>query len=304
MSRVSNLQTERLRGIAYMVSAVFIFSIMDALLKRLSNHYGPLQISCLRCVSSWLFLLLPIAWQKTWSELRPRNAPLHLFRAVLGVGMLASFIFAVHRLSLAQTYSLFLAAPLLMTALSVPIHGEKVTTKRWLAIVVGLGGVLFILQPWGKGSISLIAACAAAVATICYSLSALSVRTLGRSNSSMSMVFWYLLLVGISAGLLALGDWRPVPAADWGWLIGIGITGALGQMWLTDAFRRAPPAVVGPFEYTAILWAFAIDWIFWSATPSLSLVVGACIVIASGIVVILDEHRLSRLNLNPCTPPP
>lgn len=301
---VSNRQTERLRGIAYMVSAVFVFSIMDSLLKRLSNHYGPLQISCLRCVSSWLFLLLPIAWQKTWSELRPRNAPLHLFRAVLGVGMLASFIFAVHRLSLAQTYSLFLAAPLLMTALSVPIHGEKVTTKRWLAIVVGLGGVLFILQPWGKGSISLIAACAAAGATICYSLSALTVRTLGRSNSSMSMVFWYLLLVGISAGMLALGEWRPVPAADWGWLIGIGITGALGQMWLTDAFRRAPPAVVGPFEYTAILWAFAIDWIFWSASPSSSLVVGACIVIASGIVVILDEHRLSRLNLNPCTPPP
>jgi drug/metabolite transporter (DMT)-like permease len=301
---VSTRQTERLRGIAYMVSAVFIFSIMDSLLKRLSNHYGPLQISCLRCVSSWLFLLLPIAWQNTWSELRPRNAPLHLFRAVLGVGMLASFIFAVHRLSLAQTYSLFLAAPLLMTALSVPIHGEKVTTKRWLAIVVGLGGVLFILQPWGKGSISLIAACAAACATICYSLSALTVRTLGRSNSSMSMVFWYLLLVGISAGILALGDWRPVPAADWGWLIGIGITGALGQMWLTDAFRRAPPAVVGPFEYTAILWAFAIDWIFWSASPSLSLVVGACIVIASGIVVILDEHRLSRLNLNACTPPP
>jgi drug/metabolite transporter (DMT)-like permease len=304
MSRQGNRQTERLRGIAYMVSAVFIFSIMDSLLKRLSNHYGPLQISCLRCVSSWLFLLLPIAWQNTWSELRPRNAPLHLFRAVLGVGMLASFIFAVHRLSLAQTYSLFLAAPLLMTALSVPIHGEKVTTKRWLAIVVGLGGVLFILQPWSKGSISLIAACAAAGATICYSLSALTVRTLGRGNSSMSMVFWYLLLVGISAGLLALGDWRPVPAADWGWLIGIGITGALGQMWLTDAFRRAPPAVVGPFEYTAILWAFAIDWIFWSASPSLSLMVGACIVIASGIVVILDEHRLSRQNLNPCTPPP
>ncbi len=304
MRRVSNRQTERLRGIAYMVSAVFIFSIMDSLLKRLSSHYGPLQISCLRCVSSWLFLLLPIAWQKTWSELRPRNAPLHLFRAALGVGMLASFVFAVHRLSLAQTYSLFLAAPLLMTALSVPIHGEKVTAKRWLAIVVGLGGVLFILQPWGKGSISLTAACAAAAATICYSLSALTVRTLGSSNSSMSMVFWYLLLVGISAGLLALGDWRPVPAADWGWLFGIGITGALGQMWLTDAFRRAPPAVVGPFEYTAILWAFAIDWIFWSATPSSSLVVGACIVIASGIVVILDEHRLSRLNLNACTPQP
>ena len=287
-----------------MMGAVFVFSIMDSLMKRLAVHYGPLQISCLRCISSWLFLLLPIAGQRSWAALRPINPPLHLFRAFLGIGMLGSFIFAVHRLSLAQTYSLFLAAPLLMTALSVPIHGEKVTAKRWLAIVVGLSGVLVILQPWGKGSFSMIAAAAAAAATVCYSLSALTVRTLGRANSSMSMVFWYLLLVSIGSGILAIGDWRPVPASDWGWLIGIGVTGALGQMWLTDAFRRAPPSVVGPFEYTSILWAFGIDWIFWSASPSLSLIAGACIVIASGIVVIVDEHRLSQVALNPAIPPP
>ena len=295
---------ERLRGIGYMVAAVFVFSIMDALMKRLSAHYGPLQISCLRCLSSWLFLLPPIAWQRTWRTLRPNNPPLHLFRAVLGIGMLGGFVFAVHRLSLAQTYSLFLAAPLLMTALSVPILGEKVTGKRWSAVIVGLGGVLVILHPWGNGSFSMIAASAAAVATICYSLSALTVRTLGRGNSNMSMVFWYLLLVSIGCGVLAIGDWRPVLVSDWGWLVGIGVTGALGQMWLTDAFRRAPPSVVGPFEYTAILWAFAIDWIVWSASPSLSLLIGACIVIASGIVVIVDERRLGQLALSPASPPP
>ena len=296
---------ERLRGIGYMVAGVFVFSIMDALLKRLSTHYGPLQISCLRCLSSWLFLLPPIAWQRTWGTLRPSNMPLHLFRAVLGIGMLGGFVFAVHRLTLAQTYSLFLAAPLLMTALSVPIHGEHVTGKRWSAIIVGLGGVLVILHPWANGSFSMIAAAAAALATICYSLSALTVRTLGRGNSSMSMVFWYLLMVSIGSGVLAIGDWRPVLVSDWGWLIGIGVTGALGQIWLTNAFRRAPPSVVGPFEYTAILWAFAIDWIFWSSSPSLSLVIGACIVIASGIVVIFDERRLGQLALiSPASPPP
>jgi len=295
---------ERLRGIGSMAAAVFVFSIMDSLMKRLSSHYAPLQISCLRSLSSLMFLLPPIVWRRSWTQLRPSNPPLHLFRAALGVAMLASFVFAVHRLSLAQTYSLFLAAPLLMTALSVPVHGETVTGKRWLAIVAGLCGVLVILQPWGKGSISMLAASAAAVATICYSLSALTVRTLGRSNSSMSMVFWYLLMVGVAAGVLALSDWRPVPMSDWGWLIAIGLTGALGQMWLTDAFRRAPPSVVAPFEYTAILWAFAIDWIFWSASPSPSLVIGACIVIASGIVVIADERRLSQLGLNPASPPP
>jgi drug/metabolite transporter (DMT)-like permease len=297
-------QRERLRGIASMIAAVFVFSIMDSLMKRLSAHYGPLQISCLRSISSWLFLLPPIAWHGTWATLRPSNPRLHLFRAVLGVGMLGSFVFAVHRLSLAQTYSLFLAAPLLMTALSVPIHGEKVTGKRWMAIIIGLGGVLVILQPWGNGGFSVIAASAAALATVCYSLSALTVRTMGRNHSSLSMVFWYLLVVGIATGLLAIGDWRPVLGSDWVWLIGIGVTGALGQMWLTDAFRRAPPSVVGPFEYTALLWAFAIDWIFWSAAPSLSLVAGACIVIASGIVVIVDERRLAGLALNPASPPP
>ena len=295
---------ERLRGIAYMVAAVFVFSIMDSLMKRLSAHYAPLQISSLRCISSLVFLLVPIAWQRTWAALRPRNAPLHLFRAALGIGMLGSFVFAVHRLSLAQTYSLFLAAPLLMTALSVPLHGEKVTGKRWLAIIVGLSGVLVILQPWGRGSISMIAAAAAALATLCYSLSALTVRTLGRTNTSMSMVFWYLLLVSAGSGALALGDWRPVPPTDWVWLIGIGVTGALGQMWLTDAFRRAPPSVVGPFEYTAILWAFGIDWIFWSASPSPTLLLGAGIVIVSGIVIILDERRLGQLALSPASPPP
>jgi drug/metabolite transporter (DMT)-like permease len=295
---------ERLRGIAYMLAGVFVFSIMDSLLKHLSARYEPLQISCLRCVSSWLFLLLPITWQRMWPTLRPSNAPLHLLRAVLGVAMLGSFIFAVHRLSLAQTYSLFLAAPLLMTALSVPIHGERVAGKRWLAIIVGLSGVLVILQPWGNGSVPLIAAAAAAAATICYSLSALMVRTLGRGNSSMSMVFWYLLLVSVGSGVLAIGEWRAVPVSDWGWLLGIGVTGALGQMWLTEAFRRAPPSVVGPFEYTALLWAFAIDWIFWSATPSVSLVAGACIVIVSGIVIILDERRLGMIALNPASPPP
>jgi drug/metabolite transporter (DMT)-like permease len=305
MSRAGHEHSaERLRGIAYMVAAVFIFAIMDALLKGLSLRYGPLQVACLRSISSWLFLLAPIAWARSWGTLRPRNPQLHLLRAVLGIVMLGSFVFAVNRLSLAQTYSVFLTAPLLMTALSVPIHGERVTGKRWLAIVIGLGGVLVILRPWGRSDFSLPAAGAAALATLCYSLSALSVRSLGRTNSSMSMVFWYLLLVGIGSGVLAAGDWRPVPVSDWGWLIGVGVTGALGQMWLTDAFRRAPPSVVGPFEYTSMLWAFAIDWIFWAASPSLSLVIGACIVVASGIVVIVDERRLGQLALSAASPPP
>jgi drug/metabolite transporter (DMT)-like permease len=218
--------------------------------------------------------------------------------------MLASFVFAVHRLTLAQTYSLFLAAPLLMTALSVPLLGERVSGRRWCAILAGMSGVLVVLQPWGKGFVSWAAAAAAAVATLCYSLNALTVRSLGRRNSSMSMVFWYLILVSLGSGILAISDWRAIQSGDWLSLAGIGISGALGQFWVTDAFRRAPPAVVAPFEYTSILWAFAIDWVFWAAAPSVGLLIGGGIVVASGIFVIWDERRSAELALNPALPPP
>lgn len=285
-----------------MIAAVFIFAIMDSLLKRLSSHYGPLQMASLRCLSSLVFLIMVMVLQRSWPSLRTASQPwLHVLRAALGIGMLTSFIYAVHRLTLAQTYSLFLAAPLLMTALSVPMHGERVSVRRWVAIAAGLGGVLIILHPWSKGWVSASAAAAAAAATICYSLSALTVRSLGRTHSSLSIVFWNFVLVGCGSGILALAEWRAVPVSDWGWLVGVGISGGLGQFWLTDAFRRAPPAVVAPFEYTSILWAFAIDWLFWSATPSVSLILGAAVVVVSGIYVIWDERRSADLALLPAS---
>src|SRR5271163_305726 len=88
---------ERLRGIASMVAAVFVFSIMDALMKRVSAHYAPLQVACLRCVSSLLCLLLAIAWQGSWAELKATLPVLHAARGALGILTLGSFVFAVHR---------------------------------------------------------------------------------------------------------------------------------------------------------------------------------------------------------------
>ena len=299
-----NSKSERLRGIASMISAVFVFAIMDASMKRLSSHYSPLQISCMRSLASLICIAVPIAWRRTWQDLRAFSPWLHILRGALGVSMLVTFVFAVHRLSLAQTYSLFLAAPLLMTALSVPLFGDRVTRSRWTAIIAGLAGVLVILQPWSHGAMPWAAAGAAGAATVCYSLSALTVRSLGGRNSSMSMVFWYLALVALGAGILSAAAWQPIRSDDWKWLAAIGVSGALGQYWLTDAFRRAPASVVGPFEYTAILWAFLIDWIFWAAHPSIGLIIGAGVVICSGIFVIFDEKRLTEIELLRSTPMP
>ena len=211
LTTVLSPSNNRLRGIMSMIAAVFVFAIMDSLLKRLSSHYGPMQVACLRCFSSLALLTCTIAFQRTWPQLRGGQPMLHLLRGALGIGMLGCFVFAVHRLTMAQTYSLFMIAPLLMTALSVPMHGEVVTARRWCAIAVGMGGVLIILHPWSKGFISFTAAAAAAAATVCYSLSALTVRSLGRRNSNIGTIFWNFTLVGFGSGALALFDWRPVP---------------------------------------------------------------------------------------------
>jgi drug/metabolite transporter (DMT)-like permease len=295
--------TERLRGIVAMIAAVFVFAIMDASLKRLSTQYGVFQVACMRSLSSLVFVALPILWRRDWASVRMASPRLHLLRGLLGVLMLASFVYAVRSLSLAETYSVFLCAPLIMTALSVPMHGEHVPVRRWIAIGIGLTGVLLILRPT-PGHFGLLGVLAAAVGTVCYALSALTVRTLGRTNSSASMVFWVLLLIGVASALLALPTWQPIPRSEWPWLVLVGVSGALGQYWLTDAFRRAPPSVVGPFEYTSMIWAFAIDWIFWSAVPTPALLLGSGVVIASGVFVIVDEHRLAQLALNPSSPPP
>ncbi len=295
--------TERIRGILSMTGAAFVFAIMDASLKHLSTRYPPLQASSMRCFASLALLAVTITWRRSWAGLMPRTPWLHLGRGLLGISTLASFVYAVRVLSLAETYAFFLCAPLMMTALSVPILGERVPMRRWLAIGAGLGGVFLILRPGGAEHPAWRAVGAATLSAACYALSALAVRPLGRTNSSTSMVFWNLAIGGVGCALLA-GSWRPVAHQDWGWLALIGLCGALGQFWLTEAFRLAPPSVVGPFEYTALLWAFAIDWIFWRAAPDPGLIAGGAIVIASGIFVIVDERRLAQLALTPASPPP
>jgi drug/metabolite transporter (DMT)-like permease len=286
-------RSARLRGIAYMIGAVFVFSIMDALLKGLSTRYGALQVASLRCISSLVCLSPVLLWRRSWNRLRVRRPAWHVLRALLGITMLTCFVYGVRRLTLSQTYSLYLTAPLMMTALSVPLFGERVRARRWLLILFGLSGVLVILQPWRGGSFALLPAAAIVLATLCYSLSALMVRSLGQSHSPLALVFSYLLLVGIGSGALAVREWLPIQPHDWGMLAGVGLAGTLGQLWITEAFSSAPPAVVAPFEYAALLCAFAIDWVVWSTSPSLTLLIGAAIVVGSGIVIIEEERRVA-----------
>jgi drug/metabolite transporter (DMT)-like permease len=272
-----------------MLAAVAAFSFMDALLKLLSAHYPPMQVAALRGATSLPFTLLPTLIAGRLSDLRPHRWRMHLLRGLLMVVVLGGFIYAVSVLSLANAYSVFLSAPLIVAALSVPLLGERISWRNWLAIFVGLAGVLTMLRPSASG-LSMLGAIAALTGATAYALSAIAVRVLTRTDTTVSVVFWAVCLMTVFATAIAAPGWVPIEPAHWKWLLGLGLFAAIGQYLLTEAFRSAPPAVVAPFEYTALLWGIGIDRVVWHVLPSARVIFGGGIVIASGLYVIWHEH--------------
>lgn len=284
----------RLRAIATMIAAVALFSLMDGILKLLAARYPTMQVAALRGATSLPFTLLPVLLQGRLQDLRPRRWPMHLLRALLYVVVLVGFIYAVRELSLANAYSVFLSAPLLVAALSVPLLGERIDWRNWIAVLVGLAGVLTMLRPTTSG-LSALGALAALMGATAYALSAIAVRVLTRSDTTVSVVFWTVGLMTVFASAIAAPGWVPIEHDDWKWLAGLGVLAALGQFLLTEAFRSAPPSVVTPFEYTALLWGVAIDRAVWHVLPSARVCFGGGIVIASGLYLIWHQRRLSAL---------
>lgn len=278
-----------LRGILAMLLAVGLFSLMDGGLKHLSAHYPPMQVAAIRGLSSLpLVMAWVIATGGALALLRIRW-PLHLLRGALSIVMLAAFAYALKRMPMTGAYALFFVAPLLITALSVPLLGEKVGPRRWTAIAVGLLGVLVVLRPTGAGMLSW-AGLAVLLAAAGYALSAILVRVLHRTDSSQSMVFWMLLMTGAGAAAMAWPGWVPLQGAD-GWIIvAVGLSGFLGQVAITEAFRHGQASVVAPFEYSALAWALGLDWLVWQVLPDGMTFVGAGIIVASGLYLLRRER--------------
>ncbi len=276
-----------------MLVAVATFACMDAVLKVLAGHYPPMQVGALRGASSLPFIVLSVALFGRWRDLRPVRLSLHLARGVLAIVMLAGFIYAVRVLSLADAYSIFFVAPLLVTAFAVPLLGESVDWRRWVAIGVGLAGVLAMLRPSGSALKSL-GMIGALVSALAYALSAISVRVLTRTDTTASMVFWFLFLLTLFATLIALPSWIPIRRQDWLWIAALGLTGSFAQHMITEAFRHAPASVIAPFEYTGLLWAAVIDRVFWGVLPGSRVFLGGGVIVASGLYLIWRERQLHQ----------
>jgi drug/metabolite transporter (DMT)-like permease len=277
-----------LRSIYAMLAAVVMFSMMDTTMKLLAGHYPALQVAALRSLTSLPLVCAWLLWRGGLRSMLRVRWPLHLLRAAIGIAMLALFAYGVRELSLAEAYSIFFIGPILITALSVIVLKERVDARRWIAIAVGMAGVLVILRPTGDGLLTL-GGLAVLGAAVFYAVSAVSGRILARTDRSEHMVFWLMLLMSIGAGALAAPGWVAVQASHLPLLAVLAVTGFLAQLAITEAFNHGEASVVAPFEYTALAWGVAIDWLMWKTLPDEITLIGAAIIIGSGLYLIRHE---------------
>jgi drug/metabolite transporter (DMT)-like permease len=277
-----------LYSIYAMVLAVFMFALMDTVMKLLSQRYPAIQVAALRSLTSLPLIAVYVGVKVGYGDIFRIRWPLHILRAVLGIAMLSFFAFGIRKLSLAEAYTIFFIAPAIITALSVWFLKERVDLARWIAIGVGLCGVLVVLRPSGAGFLT-IGGLAVLGAAAMYAVSAITVGILARTDRSEHMVFWLMLMMSIGAGLLAAPGWVGMRVGDIPLLLGLALSGFIGQLAITEAFARGDASSVAPFEYTALAWAVGLDWLLWQTLPDGWTVVGAAIIIGSGMYLIRHE---------------
>lgn len=277
-----------LRSIYAMLAAAGLFSLMDTAMKLLSETYPAMQVTALRALTSLPLVCLYLWYRGAFRRVLKVRWSLHLLRGALGIAMITLFAYGLKCLSLAEAYSLFFIAPMLITALSVLILKERVDLARWCAIAVGLAGVLVVLRPSGGEFFSL-AGLAVLAAAACYAVSAIAVRILSRTDASESMVFWLMVMMAAGGVALAWHEWLPIRRADWLLLAGLSVSGFLGQLAITEAFRSGKASSVAPFEYSALAWGMGLDWLLWQTLPDQYTLIGAAIIIGSGIYLVRRE---------------
>lgn len=279
-----------LRGIALICLAVLLFASHDALSKYLSGFYPIVMVVWARYVVHTLLMLVVFVPRTGLSAVvRTRRPLLQLARALCLIGTSLLFTTGLRYIPLAEATAVNFLAPLMVTALSVPLLGERVGPRRWVAIGVGLIGVLVVLRPGMDGFISLPGLMVLLAATA-YAIAAVTVSLLTRTDTPQAMVVWFLLIMAVGAGLLAWPQWQPLQWRHAGLIAGMGLAGALGQIALTRAFQLGQASMIAPLEYTGLVWVIGWDLLLWGVLPDRMTWIGAAIIVASGLYLLHRER--------------
>ncbi|MBF0325363.1 MAG: DMT family transporter [Alphaproteobacteria bacterium] len=277
-----------LAGIGCMVAATSVFAVMDALVKALMADYPVVEVLFFRAAFAFL-PLAPLLWAAGRTALVTARPWAHVVRSSIGIAAVTAFFLAFGALPLAQVTAIAFAAPLLMTALSVPVLGEVVGRKRWAAVILGFGGILLITRatPPAAG----LGLTAALAGTLLYAMVMVLIRQMSTTERPVTIVAWFTIACTIASGAALPWHWVTPTIQDGMLLASVGVLGGLGQILITQALRLAPVSTVAPFDYLHMVYAVAFGWLFWGEVPDPRMLAGAGLIVACGLYVLHREAR-------------
>jgi drug/metabolite transporter (DMT)-like permease len=235
--------------------------------------------------------------------IRTDRLGLQILRSLLLLGSTFFFFLAVKYIQLATATAIGFVGPLLVTALSVPLLGEKVGIRRWAAVIVGFGAVLVIVRP--GGDVLHWAVFLPLLVAVCFAFYQITTRILSRSDSSMTTLF-YSGTAGavVMTLLLPTIDWRWPDAQGWGIMAFLGLAGSLGHLMMIRAFTIAPASSLAPFSYLNLVWATTLGFLLFGDLPDRWTLIGAILLAASGLYVLYRERQLRGDAPPPAGPKP
>jgi len=275
-------------AIAYLLLGIVAGLGLDLCAKGLLSTYSLEQFVFLRSLIGLTIFVLLARQFGGLKSLFTKRWPWHLLRTLLATGAMFGFFYGLARMPLVDALTLGFTAPLMVTALSVPMLGEHVGWRRWVAVVIGFLGVLIMLRP-GNGDIS-VASVAVLFAAFCYACLAITSRKLGTTESSYSLSV-YVIAGPLLVSLVMLSQTRwQAPDID-GWLLFVlaGSCSVIAWIGIIGGYRRASPAMLAPFEYTALIGGAVAGYLIWDEVPDRWVVTGAIVIIASGLFVVYRE---------------
>ena len=284
----------RLLGIGLRLAAASCFGCMGGAIK-LGYQAGAntVELGFYRFAFGLIPLLLWI-WRSgnkgVWRTQRPVA---HVSRAALGLTTMMLTFSALAYLPLAEATTIAFAAPLFAVILSATVLKEPVGHHRWSAVAVGFVGVIVVMQPHGQ-SFPAIGLALAVTAALGVGAVTITLRQIGRTEGTQTIVLWFTLLSLLALGALMPFYARAHDAHGWAILVALGLFGGMGQLLMTASLRYAPVSAVVPFDYVQLLWAVLLGWFFFADRPAATTGLGAAIIVASGLYTVYREHRLGR----------
>ncbi|WP_085902592.1 DMT family transporter [Kiloniella majae] len=293
-NQASVLDTTR-QGIVLAIIAMAAFSSGDAVVKHVAQTYPLPQLLWVRYIILSVFVISMALYKAGPTGLKKvaqaNNLPLQIFRSVFLLGEAFLFTLSFKLLPIADVHAIVAVAPIVVTALSALWLKELVGIRRWSAVLVGFAGVMIILRPGFEGFnelflLPLLAASAFAVYQILLRISS-------RYDDGETSQFYTGVVPLICVTFLVPFFWVTPDLYGWLALIAGGIFISLGHFFLIFAFQYATPSAIQPFNYTLLVWATLFGWLFYDEFPDHWTIVGALVVVSSGLYTLYRERKRS-----------